>query len=189
VIGPFRRAVEAVIWWLLPAYLKKYRQRLDLPSALHFFFFQRVLGVNRYVDWPVHWSSIVPSRHDKGFVCRTGTCPGRMPGVYIQAINGVVLERNSGVGPGVKIISANHNLEDYNVHDPADPIVIGEDTWLGANSVVLPGVRLGNHVYVAAGAVVTRSFPEDNVVLAGIPARVVKRIGPKRGADYWVGQG
>ena len=63
-------------------------------------------------------------------------------------------------------------------------MTLGEHTWLGADSVVLPGVRLGNHVYVAAGSVVDRSFDENDVLLAGVPARVVKKLPPYRGADY-----
>jgi acetyltransferase-like isoleucine patch superfamily enzyme len=42
------------------------------------------------------------------------------------------------------------------------------------NSVVLPGVHLGDHTVVGAGSVVTRSFPEGNCILAGAPARLIK---------------
>ena len=53
-----------------------------------------------------------------------------------------------------------------------EPIVIGKKCWLGANSVILPGVQLGNNVIVAAGSVVNKSFP-DNSVVAGVPAKIV----------------
>jgi acetyltransferase-like isoleucine patch superfamily enzyme len=55
--------------------------------------------------------------------------------------------------------------------------VIGDDCWLATGCIILPGVKLGNHVIVAAGAVVTRSFEEDNIILGGTPAKIVKRIG------------
>ena len=44
------------------------------------------------------------------------------------------------------------------------------------NSTILPGVHLGNHVIVGAGSVVTKSITEDNVVVAGNPAKIVKKI-------------
>ena len=49
-------------------------------------------------------------------------------------------------------------------------------SWIGGHAVINPGVVLGDNTVVAAGAVVTRSFPQGNVVLAGVPARVVKEI-------------
>lgn len=55
---------------------------------------------------------------------------------------------------------------------PFDPILIGEDCWLGANSVILPGVNLGKGTVVGANAVVTKSFP-DYSILGGVPARII----------------
>jgi acetyltransferase-like isoleucine patch superfamily enzyme len=81
-------------------------------------------------------------------------------------------------GPYVYITDQNH---DY--HDPTAPIgwqtpvekavSIGSGSWLGANVVILPGTHLGRNTVVAAGAVVRGTFP-DHVVLAGVPARVVR---------------
>ncbi len=55
---------------------------------------------------------------------------------------------------------------------PFDPISIGDDSWLGANSVILPGVSLGKGTVVGANAVVTKSFP-DYAILGGVPARII----------------
>jgi len=55
------------------------------------------------------------------------------------------------------------------------PISIGEDCWLGGNVVVLPGVRIGRGVTVGAGSVVTKDV-EDFHVVAGNPARVIRRV-------------
>jgi acetyltransferase-like isoleucine patch superfamily enzyme len=52
-------------------------------------------------------------------------------------------------------------------------VVIGEDCWLGAGVIVLPGVRIGDGTVVDAGSVVTKSLP-GNVVAAGVPARVIR---------------
>jgi acetyltransferase-like isoleucine patch superfamily enzyme len=53
------------------------------------------------------------------------------------------------------------------------PIEIGSDVFIGVNSIILPGVRVGNRVIVAAGSVVNRSIP-DNCVVAGVPARFIR---------------
>ncbi len=55
-----------------------------------------------------------------------------------------------------------------------DSVIIGDDVWIGAGAVILPGVRIGNGAVVAAGAVVTRDIP-DNYVVAGVPAKEVQR--------------
>ena len=58
---------------------------------------------------------------------------------------------------------------------------IGDYCWLGANSIILPGFNLGCHVIVSAGAVVTKSFDENNIVIGGAPTRKLKNIGPFKG--------
>jgi acetyltransferase-like isoleucine patch superfamily enzyme len=90
-------------------------------------------------------------------------------------------------GPYVYITDQNHGYE-----DPDEPIgtqlpveagvSIGAGSWLGAHAVVLPGAQIGAHVVVAAGAVVRGQVPARCVV-AGVPARVVRRWYPERG---WV---
>ena len=54
------------------------------------------------------------------------------------------------------------------------PIRVGDDVFIGMNSILLPGVELGNRVVVGAGSVVTRSVP-DGCVVAGVPARIIGR--------------
>ena len=55
-------------------------------------------------------------------------------------------------------------------------MTVGEKSWLGMNSVLLPGVNLGPHSVVAAGAVVNKSYPDGYVVLAGVPAKVIRSL-------------
>ncbi len=64
-----------------------------------------------------------------------------------------------------------------------DPVVIGSGSWIGHGAIVLPGARIGRNVVVAAGSVV-RGEVEDHAVVAGAPARVVRRFEPGVG---WVG--
>lgn len=54
-------------------------------------------------------------------------------------------------------------------------IVLGDNVFLGFSSKVLPGIELGNWTIVGAGAVVTKSFPDGFVMIAGNPAKVIKR--------------
>lgn len=51
---------------------------------------------------------------------------------------------------------------------------IGNNCVIGGRSMIMPGVRIGNHVYVAGGSIVTRSFP-DHCIVAGNPARIVRK--------------
>ena len=56
-----------------------------------------------------------------------------------------------------------------------EAIWIGENVWVGAGAIILPGCRIGNNSVVAAGAVVCSDVP-DNVMVAGVPAKVRKSI-------------
>lgn len=98
-----------------------------------------------------------------------------MPGCYIQAINGIEIGKNVRMGPSIKIISANHDILNFDKHIKCKPIKIGDNCWIGANAIILPGVELEDHVIVAAGSVVTKSFTK-NCVIGGVPARVLKKI-------------
>ena len=93
---------------------------------------------------------------------------------YIQGGNGITIGDDTIFAPGVKIISANHDLNDFSKWEEADQITIGKRCWIGANAVILPGVQLGDDVIVGAGAVVTKSFPSSSVI-AGVPAKDISK--------------
>lgn len=57
----------------------------------------------------------------------------------------------------------------------AEPVCVGDNVLIGANAVVIEGVQIGSGSVVAAGAIVTQDVPE-NVVVAGVPARIIKEI-------------
>lgn len=97
------------------------------------------------------------------------------PGCYLQGAGSIRFGDYVQLGPNVGILSANHNLYDQRKYNEA-PIVIGDYSWIGMNSIVTAGVTLGPRTIVAAGAVVTKSFPEGFCVLAGVPAKVVKYL-------------
>ncbi len=83
----------------------------------------------------------------------------------------------------------NHGYEDVDLpigtqmwHN--DPVSIGSGSWLGHGAIVLPGARIGRHVVVAAGAVVIKGDYPDNSVLAGVPAKIVR----KYDGQHWINQ-
>lgn len=157
---------------------------LGIGNAMRYFFFQRIIGINGKVRWPVHWSSsVIQHQNIRLEDDSRPPFPGYSIGNYIQANNGIFFGSQTRIGPGVKIISANHDLDDLSRHTPSEPIRIGRRCWLSANCVILPGVVLGDRTIVGAGAVVTKSFPEGNCVLAGVPARLIRHLGSTEKVD------
>jgi len=88
-------------------------------------------------------------------------------------------------GPYVYITDQNHAYEDPDTPigrqwPKNDPVRIGSGSWLGAGAIVLPGTTIGRNVVVAGGAVVRGTFG-DHCVIAGVPARVIRRFEPGTG--------
>ena len=89
------------------------------------------------------------------------------------------------IASDVVITSESHGTQNADIiryyGDPqlkSEPIEIGEGCWLGERCMILPGVTLGRKCVVAAGAIVTKSFP-DYSMLAGIPAKCIKKYNLK----------
>lgn len=105
----------------------------------------------------------------------------------INGTGGVDIGDDTLIGPGVRIISYQHRYAAgatiRSQPTIASPIRIGRDVWIGANAVVLSGITIGDGAVVAAGAVVTRDVEAGHVV-AGVPARSLKRRGEQRIDPY-----
>lgn len=84
------------------------------------------------------------------------------------------------IGPGVQIYSATHPVDVATRRKRAfgKPVTIGNDCWIGGGAIICPGVNIGSGSVVAAGAVVTKDVP-GNALVAGNPARVIRRLNGK----------
>lgn len=104
-------------------------------------------------------------------------------GSTIYSYDRIIIGNFTRVGANCKIIDNDfHPIELQYRHDGLNeqythraPITIGEDCFIGMNSIILKGTKLGNNVIVGAGSVVHGCFP-DNCVIAGNPARIIKMI-------------
>lgn len=80
-------------------------------------------------------------------------------------------------GPGVHVYTATHPLDHMSRRKSGTgkPVSIGDDSWIGGNAIILPGVRIGKRCVIGAGAVVTKDIPDDTLA-AGNPAQVIRRL-------------
>jgi maltose O-acetyltransferase len=99
-------------------------------------------------------------------------------GQYVTIGNDVVM------GPDVIIMTSSHSFEDLDkpINQqgslPIKPVTIGDDVWIGTRVIILPGVDVGDHAVIGAGAVVTKSIPAKAIV-GGSPAKIIRyRGGP-----------
>lgn len=170
-----RSILRSCYFFLIKVFFRKNYETIGTAGHITFrsFFFQKILGFNRKAYWPVHFTSLVTNANN--IKIGIGTAPGLSPGCYIQGGGKIYLGNYSIVAPNVGIISGNHDLYDNSKHINKE-VKIGEYCWLGMNSVILPGVELGDFTVVGAGAVVTKSFPEGYCVIGGNPARVIKQL-------------
>ena len=90
----------------------------------------------------------------------------------------VIFGNNVFIGPNCSFYTAEHPI-DFETRNKgleyAKPIKIGNNVWLGGSVTILSGVIVGNNVVIGAGSVVTKDIP-DNCIVAGVPAKVIKRI-------------
>lgn len=120
---------------------------------------------------------IPPVYSDCGMNLRIGRNVFVNQGCRLDDIGGIEIGDDVMLGPGVRLISSGHP------RDPAlrrrqvttAPIVVGRNVWIGGGATILQGVTIGDDAVVAAGAVVTADVPPA-VLVAGVPARIVKPV-------------
>ena len=101
-------------------------------------------------------------------------------GIGNTIIGPVTIGNNVNLAQNITVTALNHNYSDPNLlidkqGFTTSAIQISDDVWIGANAVILPGVTIGRHSVIAAGAVVTKNVP-PNALVAGVPAVVKKMI-------------
>jgi acetyltransferase-like isoleucine patch superfamily enzyme len=151
------------------------------------FLWQKVFGFNRHVPWPVspfctigNFNNIIFDNEDLQIF--------HTPGTYFQAIDAnIIIGKGTWIAPNVGLITTNHDISDPDRHTKGKQIVLGEKCWIGMNAVIMPGVILGPHTVVGAGAIVTKSFEKGYCVIAGVPAKLINSIenlNKLQGKDY-----
>jgi hypothetical protein len=176
--------IERIIIMIIPSVIL----RKIIPKLKRFDFFEYTRGTQTSVQfdvwynqivmghcadayWPVHSTSRVAN--PENIYCGIETCPGYSPCNYIQAIGKIYIGDYTQIAPNVGIISANHDLYDNRKHIPSE-VRIGKYCWIGMSAIILPGVTLGDFTIVAAGSVVSKSFPDGYCVIGGTPAKILK---------------
>ena len=101
-------------------------------------------------------------------------------GLHSTVIGPVEIGSNVNLAQGIVVTALNHNFTDCTKRIDEQgvstaKVTIGNDVWIGANATVLPGVTIGNHCVVAAGAVVTKDVPPYSLV-SGVPAKILKKL-------------
>lgn len=104
--------------------------------------------------------------------------------VHIWGLGGVTIGNDCMIASHCAIIAQTHDvsalrkgLKYRETMETDRPVMIGDNVWIGAAAVILPGVTIGNDSIVAAGAVVSRDVPPRTLV-AGVPARPIRVLGP-----------
>lgn len=101
-------------------------------------------------------------------------------GLHTTVIGPVEIGNNVNLAQGIVVTALNHNFTDCTKRIDEQgvstaKVTIGNDVWIGANATILPGVTIGNHSVVAAGAVVTKDVPPYSLV-GGVPAKILKKL-------------
>ena len=191
-LGLFKKSIAWIIGhifykhkYLKGRFFDKYRYSSGWKWVMEDFFMQKIIGINRECPFPVSFRATVVNWRDIVFEDDNINIFQKAGNYYRASSDGkIFFGKNCYVADNVGIITANHNTQRLEEHLAGKDIVIGNNCWIGINSSILPGVVLGDHTIVGAGSVVTKSFPEGDCVIAGNPAKVLRKLEP-----YGMGKG
>jgi len=175
--------------------MQKFKQFIKRRSAFKTYLFSRSVGFGVIVVNFVFQAifRVDPGRFSKSYTSRLiafdnftieGNCVevrkslAVSGGCYFQATHGISVGENTIWSFNVTMVTSDHDLSDYRLENAerSGPICIGNNCWIGAGVTILPKVSLGPNTVVGANSVVTKSFPQGNVIIAGCPARVIREL-------------
>lgn len=136
-------------------------------------------GKNAYIEPPFYC--------DHGWNISVGDNFYANTGVIILDQCPVNIGDNVMLAPRVSIFCACHPIDAEirnKLYEMGKPVTIGNDVWIGGNTVINPGVTIGSNVVIGSGSVVTHDIP-DNVVAVGNPCRVLREI-TEKDHEYWL---
>lgn len=99
---------------------------------------------------------------------------------YIGIRGNLYIGNDVIIGPGVKIFTENHSVEISNIpfrmqNEVRKDVIIGNNVWIGANAVILPGVIVHDNSVIAAGSIVSKNV-EKSTIVGGVPAKLIKNL-------------
>lgn len=128
------------------------------------------IGENCYIGYPLYMN-LASNIH-------IGKNVSINPYFKCMSAGQIYIEDFVQIAMSVSVISNNHDFYERSILTVQDTH-IKENAWIGANAIILPGVTIGKNAIVGAGSVVTRDV-EDNTVVAGNPAKVIRKLDPNR---------
>jgi len=155
--------LKQIIHWAYPQFKRYVGYTTYLSVFKHFFIMQKIIGFNRRVPWPVHFTSVIYDweKIEKGICCD----PGDNNGIYINAHGGLKLGNNVNIGSNSAILTTNHYKYDHRKRGFKQGITIGNNVWIGSNCCITAGVTIGDNVTIGAGCVIRQNIPSNVTVI------------------------
>ena len=159
-------------WWFTNSFL------YNFPSKRFRNYMLRKMGMTFQGDARIYAGFHI--RNPRGIVLGNGVSIG--PKVLLDGRKGLTIEEGAVIGYGAIIWTLNHDYNDTHFCGKGAPVTIGRRAWICSNSIILPGITIGEGAVVASGAVVTHDV-EPYTIVGGVPAKVIGKRAEKE-YDY-----
>ena len=160
-----RKIIDSLVWKL-----NNTQPRTEEYSRVQAELFGNNIGENSMVIAPLHGVCFERIKIGKNVFINSN--------LLAMARGGIEIGDNVQIAANVQLITNNHDMYDRQILI-CKPVRICDGAWIGAGATILPGIEVGKHAVVGAGAVVTRDVP-DYAVAVGNPARVIKMLDPDK---------